>query len=429
MRTMTRGRRFLFTILAVLLIPVLLEFTLHLAYVILKQRIYPTSQTDETLKDLAQTNQDSANSPVVKSRYKHEVIHPYLGFVYDPVKSRNISYLGFFPSWDDPLVAGPPGTVTVAIFGGSFALGLYTNTKSELESNLRERGINARILTLGLGGYKQPQQLFTLAYLLSHGAKIDVVVNVDGFNEVALPQSEILPKNVNPFYPRGWNFRTTQMADQETLRRIGKAEVLRESQTRWARTCSHFPKYSILRNMIWRLYDNVLEHRLLELRRQALEEEEESLDSRPFLSHGPDFGEPSEAEHYRQAADHWKSCSLLMQSLCSSQGITYLHFLQPNQYLEGTKVLTEDELTIGYREGHTYQPGVVLGYPKLLEAGKDLLKEGVDFHDLTMIYRDRPQSIYKDTCCHPNKEGYEIVADYIAESIATALSQAQDQAP
>ena len=35
-------------------------------------------------------------------------------------------------------------------------------------------------------GYKQPQQLLILSYFLSIGQSFDVVVNIDGFNEVAM---------------------------------------------------------------------------------------------------------------------------------------------------------------------------------------------------------------------------------------------------
>ena len=41
-------------------------------------------------------------------------------------------------------------------------------------------------LCLSHEGYKQPQQLLVLAYFLSIGQPFDLVVNIDGFNEVAL---------------------------------------------------------------------------------------------------------------------------------------------------------------------------------------------------------------------------------------------------
>lgn len=42
------------------------------------------------------------------------------------------------------------------------------------------------VLNLGQGGWKQPQQLLALNYFLSLGQRFDVIVNLDGFNEIAL---------------------------------------------------------------------------------------------------------------------------------------------------------------------------------------------------------------------------------------------------
>ena len=41
-------------------------------------------------------------------------------------------------------------------------------------------------LCLSHEGYKQPQQLLVPTYFLSIGQVFDLVVNIDGFNEVAL---------------------------------------------------------------------------------------------------------------------------------------------------------------------------------------------------------------------------------------------------
>ena len=75
-----------------------------------------------------------------------------------------------------------------------------------------------------------------------------------------------------------------------------------------------------------------------------------------------------------------------------------------------------------FREDHPYRPGVVKGYPRLLAAKSDLVDGGVDFHDLTMIYRDIQQLIYQDDCCHPNRLGYEIIAEYVAHTIAEMVN-------
>ncbi len=42
---------------------------------------------------------------------------------------------------------------------------------------------------------------------------------------------------------------------------------------------------------------------------------------------------------------------------------------------------------------------------------------GVDFHDLTMIFRDHPEPLYIDNCCHVSEEGYSLVAEKIGEAI------------
>jgi hypothetical protein len=54
-------------------------------------------------------------------------------------------------------------------------------------------------------GWKQPQQPLALSYFLSLGAKYDVVMNLDGFNELALPFLNNLRAGVYPFFPRLWN--------------------------------------------------------------------------------------------------------------------------------------------------------------------------------------------------------------------------------
>ena len=131
-----------------------------------------------------------------------------------------------------------------------------------MRATLRDHGINMRILTVAMPGYKQPQQLLALAYLLSHGAQIDVVVNIDGFNEVALPQAENLPKGVNPFYPRAWYYRTLKIHDQVILRHMGRLFALEDNRRRWAMIFLDMPKFSIIRNLVWRAYDRLLERRI-----------------------------------------------------------------------------------------------------------------------------------------------------------------------
>ena len=58
-----------------------------------------------------------------------------------------------------------------------------------------------------------------------------------------------------------------------------------------------------------------------------------------------------------------RSC---LDRLCRGRGVSYYHFLQPNQYLAGSKPILEDEKQIAIVEGHPYGQGVARGYPLLI---------------------------------------------------------------
>jgi len=96
--------------------------------------------------------------------------------------------LGFYSEWDYPL--HEPEAFLVGIFGGSVAHSFALQGGERLASQLSALpplgGRPVRTLDFGSGGSKQPQQLFILAYLLHLEQRFDFVINLDGFNEVAL---------------------------------------------------------------------------------------------------------------------------------------------------------------------------------------------------------------------------------------------------
>ena len=64
---------------------------------------------------------------------------------------------------------------------------------------------------------------------------------------------------------------------------------------------------------------------------------------------GPVWPIPDEASLYKFLAFLWKQSSLQMKHLCDAGGIRYAHFLQPNQYIEGSKPMTAAERKIAPR--------------------------------------------------------------------------------
>ena len=73
------------------------------------------------------------------------------------------------------------------------------------------------------------------------------------------------------------------------------------------------------------------------------------------------FGTRLERDEF--LADVWANSSILLDRLCRGRAISYYHFLQPNQYLAGSKPILEDEKQIAILEGHPYGQGVGLGTP------------------------------------------------------------------
>lgn len=399
----------------------MLEVLLHGLYYLAKGRTFPFAQYRSALARISAGDTEITSAEIRAGETLHEVIHPYLGFVRDPFRMPNTSYLGFPEKHDDPFSPKTGNAVVIAFFGGSFADGVSSRKdgRQVLQSTLRAHGIESRILTCAMGGYKQPQQLAALVWLLQHNAPIDIAVNIDGFNEVAIPQAENLPKGVNPFYPRGWYDRTQTLYDRDSLRLIGQASFLDGMRQNLAEIFNGAWPKSITVYLLWRTLDQALEAGIARVNK-ALLESPAAPDTR-YITTGPDARIPDGLLYTRLAA-HWKTCSLLMDALCRSRDIIYIHMLQPNQYYEEGRQLTEEERISAYREDHPYRPGVLGGYPLLLEQGRNLVSAGVDFHDLTFVFHDIPEAIYRDDCCHPGKAGYEIVAKYVADAIISRLS-------
>lgn len=358
-----------------------------------------------------------------------QVLHPYLGFVADPEAAPASTETPFSPTSTDfgfprnraDLFAEPePDELTVAVFGGSVAYILATHNQQlfadRLAQTWRFKHKKLRVLNFALPGYKQPQQLMALAYALSLGVKIDIVVNVDGFNEVALPYEENLKDGVFPFYPRSWRYRVSQL-DPHILNARGLSVHLQKRRAQRATFFSRPPwRFSFTSAALWKLLDLQLARQLTAAQTIPLSEPS-SLNA--YQTRGPTTSYPSDAAMYESFATLWQRSSEAMHALCSSLGIEYHHFLQPNQYVAGSKPLSESEQQIAWREDHRYRRGVVEGYPLLIQYGQKLRENNISFSDLTQIFADVEETLYIDDCCHFNIKGNAIMA----KTIATILTR------
>jgi hypothetical protein len=118
----------------------------------------------------------------------------------------------------------------------------------------------------------------------------------------------------------------------------------------------------------------------------------------------------------------WKMSSLQMHRISTANGILYFHFLQPNQYVAGSKIMGKEESKIALLDRHPYKKGAEGGYPHLIKTGKELVNQGVHFHDLTSVFVDKVEPIYVDACCHLNKIGNDILGTVIGQAIVQDIN-------
>ena len=140
---------------------------------------------------------------------------------------------------------------------------------------------------------------------------------------------------------------------------------------------------------------------------------------------GPPREYKDDAVLYRDVAEVWARSSLQMARLCAGLGIEYFHFLQPNQYVEGSKPLTEEELRKAINPSQPYRSGVEEGYPELQRLGAELARNGVAFHDATGVFAEVQQSVYFDDCCHFNIVGNRVLARFVARAIGAAAADSR----
>jgi len=368
-----------------------------------------------------------ATGAAVSSGPPLEVVHPYLGFVYNPEADTPalrgfhhapISRFGFFGPVA-PSRGRRPDRLVVGLFGGSFASWTYLDARHVLEERLerdtRLAGRDVVVLGAALGGYKQPQQMLALAYLGALGVQLDVVVNLDGFNEVVLPTLENLPKGVALSYPRNWYLRAAEVQPGPVLRLVARIDAFETRRASAARAAlAPVLRSSSTAHVLWRVVDRALTRRIGRAESDLMRAKG---DDRSFARTGPPTDLGSRTDALREVALIWRDASLQMDRLARGGGGRYLHFLQPNQYLEGSKPLGPSERAAAVDDRSPYPDLVRAGYPLLQAAGMDLAAAGVEFHDLTGLFAGVEEPLYRDTCCHVTAAGSERVAAAVADAI------------
>ena len=345
------------------------------------------------------------------------ISHPFYGYI------RNL------PRHD--LSAMPPrprreDTAVIGLLGGSVAQEVHPFLQSALTRWFAANNRPQQPVLLDLTGraLKQPQQTMIVANTLLLGGEFDLIVNLDGFNEVAFRAGQNPRSGVFPFFPLWW--RQQVGPPTERLLRAGRIGVLRREQARLAQSAATSPlRRSALFGLANRYRQERIAAEIIQLNHDlAALKAQYSLEK-----HGPRTWLTGEELLLPAAARVWYRGSLTLARLAELNGADYYHFLQPNQYTPDSKPMSPEERESAYNPDGTYGYFAARGYPLLREFSRDLPRQGVNYFDLTGIFGDRRETLYVDQCCHFNDRGYELLAAAMVERLEPALRRLARESP
>lgn len=357
-------------------------------------------------------------------------LHPYLGYVLDPEDATaqrgagglDVTEWGFFDE-GPPFRSREPGDFVVAILGGSVAAMFAEEGVPHLAEALR--GFPAlsdrRLVFVRLAnpGYRQPQHKFALDLALAQGGDFDAVVVLDGLNELSQSLKRGAMAGVHPLFPSNWQFLAADTLTPAVQRAIGGAAFLRALRGDVARGFdAMLPGWSPLAGLAWKLTDRALEARAVAYNEAARTADE---GARPYAVLGPTPRPETDDELIAYGARVWAECARMIHATCAARGVPSFHFLQPNQYVPGSKPIGPAERAVAVHEDHPTRFAVERGYPILQARGLALQAEGIAFEDLTGIFTDVEEPLYVDACCHLGPRGNELLAREMARRMGPAF--------
>ncbi|MDB5389401.1 MAG: hypothetical protein JWM11_5047 [Planctomycetaceae bacterium] len=387
----------------------------------------------KTMLPLRAIQQELVRSSHVRAS-EAESIHPYLGWVSNPQLNTGttlfdrtipVNSLGFDDE-EHGILKRSPGHFIVGITGGSVAWQMSVAGEKALRQALLEhprlKDKQIKLVRLAKSGYKQPQQVLALNFALVLGNEFDAVVNIDGYNEIALSAMENDIAGVFAAYPRSWHARMQYAIDPrnhatafQLLRAKGlKQQIAQERLDSWLH-------WSPTLNLIWWARHNAFEREILQL---SLEfRDRQNTKDFGFAIRGPQQLYSDELGMYAHLVDIWSNSSLQMHQLCIASKCSYTHILQPNQYFPNSKPMGPAERKIAVVEGQKNGKSIAKGYPMLIAQGQKLQQQNLDFHDLTQLFSQVSDPIYVDFWCHYNQTGCELLAREVAKRILANLDR------
>lgn len=361
----------------------------------------------EARADRADTDEDMEGSPT--QRY----LHPYTAW-------ETARGFGDLDEYSRSLGSEDGDTVEVLILGGSVAEDFgRADGAARLGEILRAdpsfQGKKVRFLRFGREGYKAPQPVNLLVYLLDLGFEPEVVIHISGSEDLALG-SDNAAAGAHPVFPA--NVHWSKLAVWGTSDRNALDATLAVRRTRrnlerwgglmldWGLARSALLGYSARRHFL-DLRDE------LASQAKAREDYLANVSSRRSLRGPSSIGDPSQV--LGESVRAWEEGSRCLHGICGGRGILYVHVLPPALHDQGSKKLTAQEIERG-RAPASWVRGIGLGYPLLRRKGQELAARGIDFVDASLLFEDVTDDVYVDALDF-GPAGQRMLAEKIGQAV------------
>ena len=262
---------------------------------------------------------------------------PFFGFV-----TRRGNNFGMVTPTDLPLEKRKKDYV-IGILGGSVAgavgdrmlTGDFARRLQKVVPELKSK--NIILVNMAVAAYRQPQQFFVFSYFLE---SLDAVIQVDGWNEAWVTGGKQFPIDFPAF---------SEVLYSSNDKVLGLVSDLSMELDRFYRTVKYLAHSKwlsksstlFLAMKTWRLQ--------LHLRGQDVEALAVQDVEKPFYI--PPLSAPVQAQ--RRVAS-WLKYLKLESEMAKSAKIKRFFFIQPSQYAEGSKSLTEREKQVAYLPGNEW---------------------------------------------------------------------------
>jgi hypothetical protein len=361
--------------------------------------------------------------PTHRQGYPFDIPEPLRENASSPARVPTNNF-GFASTHNYPFMKTSPNQFVIGMFGGSVGawfcqVGAHRLVE-DLKANAFFKAREIVPLCLSHEGYKQPQQLLVLSYFLSIGQTFDLVLNIDGFNEVTLSSFN---------NQRGLDISMPSAMHLDPLVNLVNQVTLTPEKLQSLAAISQYK--ARINYLVGRLQRNRIAainfglerlHRSATASYQAEVARFAALPSNPsdasLILATPSVTQRDDAKAVADAAKNWSEASTLMQTMLSARGIPYFHVLQPNQYFT-TRSFSAAEAKVARSDASPFKQGAAKGYPLLVRESEGL-KSRVNFLNATGIFDRESAAVYMDDCCHYTLRGNQILAEAIAQQILSA---------